>query len=532
MHVGLPCMKLSLSPSTQMRSGKKAATCSVSAAWNEMNDERRGRDRTIDRSQTHLNIWIRGSTDMDMNQEVQHYIDLVNEEKKAHGKRSLRCDAVTGLAIVEKPPMDYMMTLSREEQIRFLTTSGEVIDEILKEIRPDWITVAQVMHFDENCGASPHTHRIVIPLSRDEEGLLTFNAKKEVGLKSFNFLNHEYPKRMRERGYEMVEDCRCYDQMTEEEKEEHRRNPPENGLDAVTFKKKKAKELEEQIRQCTETIAGLDADITARTQHITELAVQEDIKRKELSGLEETVKEKLATANNLQEEIAGGKHTLQEQRAQQKENDRHLSRQDESIAANEGTLAGQKEWIRSNNGKISALQEKKDSIDAAIALQQERYVNNEMLIERQENHLNDLTKRISDAEAFAEEVTDAAYKQAVTAVKDVVREETTNANLEVIRDIRTKVVEGRLPIPAEHRDTAIKLLNTVINTLLHSIRRMAQRVMQKLQEPETMLQVKEPVRESVLKKLHQNQKKAQTGNINAAEERLEKKQKNRQETLA
>ena len=106
-----------------------------------------------------------------------------------------------------------------------------------------------------------------------------------------------------------------------------------------------------------------------------------------------------------------------------------------------------------------------------------------------------------------------------------------NANLEVICDIRTKAVEGKFPIPAEHRNTAIKLLNTVINALMQSIGQVAHCVTQKLREPDAMRQVKEPVRESVLKKLYQNQKKMRTGNINAAEERLEKKQKSRQETL-
>ena len=500
MHVGLPCMKLSRSPSTQMRSGKKAATCSVSAAWNEINDERRGRDRTIDRSQTHLNIWIRGSTDMDMNQEVQQYIDRVNDEKKAHGKRSLRCDAVTGLAIVEKPPMDYMMTLSREEQIRFLTTSGEVIDEILKEIRPDWITVAQVMHFDENGGASPHTHRIVIPLSRDEDGLLTFNAKKDVGLKFFNFLNHEYPKRMRERGYEMVEDCRCYDQMTEEEKEEHRSNPPENGLDAVTYKKKKAKELEEQIQQRTEMVAGLDADIAARQEAISSLTLHGREKRQELLGL-----------------------------------DQQIAHQDAAIAANEGTIQGQTEWICSNNDRISELKEQKASLDAAIALQQESHVNNMTQIERDEAKLQDLTERISNTEVFAKGIADAAYEQAVTAVKDVVREETMNANLEVIRDIRIKVEKGEIPIPVAHRNTAFKLLSTVINALKQSVGLVARKVTQRLRRADTMEKIKDPiqnqVRASVLKQLYQIQAEADRKTGDPAAKSSMKKQKDRQETL-
>ena len=182
MHVGLPCMKLSLSPSTQKHNGKKAGTCSVKAAWDEMRDVRRGRDETIDRSMTDQNVWLCGSTDMDLEAEIQKYIDQVNVDKKAHGKRVLRCDAVTGIEMIEKPPMEYMEKLSREEQIRFLRASSDVMDQILKDWKPDWITVAQVIHFDEFGGKAPHTHRIVVPLTKDKNGVLAFNAKAEFNL--------------------------------------------------------------------------------------------------------------------------------------------------------------------------------------------------------------------------------------------------------------------------------------------------------------------------------------------------------------
>ena len=180
MHVGLPCMKLSLSPSTQKHNGKKAGTCSVKAAWDEMRDVRRGRDETIDRSMTDQNVWLCGSTDMDMEAEIQKYIDQVNADKKAHGKRALRCDAVTGIEMIEKPPMEYMEKLSREEQIRFLKASSDVMDQILKDWKPDWITVAQVIHIDEFGGKAPHTHRIVVPLTKDKNGVLRKNLR-EIG---------------------------------------------------------------------------------------------------------------------------------------------------------------------------------------------------------------------------------------------------------------------------------------------------------------------------------------------------------------
>lgn len=272
MHVGLPCMKLSLSPSTQKHHDKKSGTCSVKSAWEEMNDLRKGRDETIDRTLTNQNIWIVSSSEMDMVTEIQKKIDLVNADKKAHGKRALRSDAVTGIEMIEKPPLDYMERLSREEQVQFLKNSSDTMDSILREWNPDWITMACVLHFDEFGGKSPHAHRIVVPLTRDKDGILSFNAEAEFNLKFFTFVNKEYPRRMRERGY-AVEDCKIYEEMTPEEKEEHRQNKEEHGIEGFEFKRRKNAELDRKIEekedvlsQMNDQIGDLDAEIQKKEE--------------------------------------------------------------------------------------------------------------------------------------------------------------------------------------------------------------------------------------------------------------------------
>ena len=306
MHVGLPCMKLSLSPSTQKHNGKKAGTCSVKAAWDEMRDVRRGRDETIDRSMTDQNVWRCGSTDLDMEAEIQKYIDRVNSDKKAHDKRSLRCDAVTGIEMIEKPPMEFMEKMSREEQIRFLMDSADVIDRILREWNPDWVTVAQIFHFDEFGGKAPHSHRIVVPLSKDKDSILTFNAKDEFNLKFFNFVNSEYPKRMRELGYG-VEDCRIYDLMTEEEKEQHRQNKPEYGLESFEYKRRKQKELDQKIKDRESVMKQQDQVISEKAKVI---AAQEETKidgEERIRKLEQSISEKdaeLDAIENRHEKLA------------------------------------------------------------------------------------------------------------------------------------------------------------------------------------------------------------------------------------
>ena len=105
-HVGLPCLKLSLSPSTQKHHGKAAKTCSVGDAWKEMNDEREGRDKTIDHELTKDNVWLCGNTDMDLEQVVQSEIDMINSERAEFGKRKMRVDAISAIELIQKPPME------------------------------------------------------------------------------------------------------------------------------------------------------------------------------------------------------------------------------------------------------------------------------------------------------------------------------------------------------------------------------------------------------------------------------------------
>lgn len=313
MHVGLPCMKLSLSPSTQKHHDKKAGTCSVKAAWEEMNDIRKGRDETIDRSLTDQNIWLIGSSDMDMTAEIQKKIDFVNEDKRSHGKRALRRDAVTGIEMIEKPPMEYMEHLSREEQIRFLKDSGDTMDQILKEWNPNWITMARVLHFDEFGGKSPHAHRIVVPLTKDKDGLLSFNAKAEFNLKFFTFVNKEYPKRMREKGY-AVEDCKIYEEMTPEEKEEHRQSKEEHGVEGFEFKRRKNAELDQQIGKKEKTLA----DKTEQIESLDAAIKEKSEKGKELQEKNRETEIRILTKKQVMElpepeKTLGGKYKVEPQ---------------------------------------------------------------------------------------------------------------------------------------------------------------------------------------------------------------------------
>ena len=259
-HVGLPCLKLSLNPSNQRHHGKVARTCSVSDAWREMNDERKGRDRTIDHSLTPDNAWLCGNTDMDVPGIIQAEIDRINAERADHGKRKMRLDAVSAIELIQKPPMELMETLTREEQTKLLQDSDRVVESILHDWCPEWKTIATVIHFDEFGGKSGHPHKIFMPIARDDDGCPVLNAKRDFNLKFFTFMNREYPARMREYGYPVL-DCKIYEDMTEEQRKEHKENKKDYGLEGYEYKQKKNAEQEAQIKANEQTLSAINQNI-------------------------------------------------------------------------------------------------------------------------------------------------------------------------------------------------------------------------------------------------------------------------------
>ena len=177
---------------------------------------------------------------------MQNKIDEINQIRKENGKRSLRKDAVSVIEIIEKPNIEYMSNLLYDEKVSFLNTSHGVIKELLGEWNPDWTILESVQHHDEFGGLSAHNHSLVMLTTVDDNDLPGMNAFKEVNLKFYSFINKNYPKMMREYGYE-VEDVRTYDMLSEEEKMERKLNSKEHGVDSFTYKKRKKEEMSQQL---------------------------------------------------------------------------------------------------------------------------------------------------------------------------------------------------------------------------------------------------------------------------------------------
>ena len=256
---------------------------------------------------------------------IQAEIDRINGERAEYGKRKMRVDAVSAIELIQKPPMELMETLTREEQIKLLEVSDEVTESILHDWKPDWNPIATVIHFDEFGGKSGHSHKIFMPIARDDDGCPVLNAKRDFNLKFFTFMNREYPARMRERGYPVL-DCEIYEDMTEEQREEHKEKKKDYGLEGYEYKQKKAAEQEARIKANEQLIDGQEEILSDQKGRIAEnegiIAKQDDKISKgeqDLNSINQDVLKAQESLKTTNDKIEAGKTRIEKQKEESKE---------------------------------------------------------------------------------------------------------------------------------------------------------------------------------------------------------------------
>ena len=187
----------------------------------------------------------------------------INAEREAAGKpplksgKHLREDAVLMCATIIKPPLDYMIQLSKEKQRKLLIDSYDKLGELVGR---DNIKAA-VIHWDEG---NPHLHVFWQPVTAD--GRLC--AKEMHDIKFFGKLNREMPAYMREQGWN-IDDCNMYDSeeeqklresMSKSEYREHLKEKREkNGRSSQKYKHA----VREEIAKAEEKLQGLQERITS-----------------------------------------------------------------------------------------------------------------------------------------------------------------------------------------------------------------------------------------------------------------------------
>ena len=128
-------------------------------------------------------------------------------------------------------------------------------------------------------------------------------------------------------------------------------------------------------------------------------------------------------------------------------------------------------------------------------------------LKKKETELEEITLKISDAEAFADDVAEVAYEKAVEVVTEKVREETRSEDIKAIEDYNA-FVKKSTKVTEQNKKIADNLLGIVVNKLKGLSAKIAEKISKVLSDPEQKSELKKPIKTSVLARLEENKKKA------------------------
>ncbi len=214
--VGIPIMKLN----SKHSGGQTKRKGNQTKALAEGLEERWSSDEDLDRSLTKNNIYFDENGNVvppisgvelskQFDEEAANYKESYTIRNGKHAgkvcQRGIKSDAVTGFALIIKPEGEFIDSLTPEQQVQYFYDSYDIVNDIMginektgrNNIR------AAVLQVDEQ---RLHMHCYGMPYTKD--GRLCADDVFKLSL--YNRFNREYPKRMRERGWQ-IDDCVSYD---------------------------------------------------------------------------------------------------------------------------------------------------------------------------------------------------------------------------------------------------------------------------------------------------------------------------------
>ena len=243
-------------------------------------EERWGTDPDIDRSRTMLNEYTgEYQSGQALTAAITAEAEAYSKEQRQQGKRGLRSDAIIGWAAIVKPPAEWINSLSPQQRKSFFDDSRKIMHSLMghdEQGRPN--VRATVLHHDE---AGDHEH--FYGAAKTEDG--RFCGKDLINLKLFRKFNREYPRRMREKGWD-IDDCTVYDpekvaEMTESQAKEYKqeciqkKKSQKTGQDSKTYKLRREIEKIEKEREKARLSRDLALAATQQAKQQTAAVRQE-----------------------------------------------------------------------------------------------------------------------------------------------------------------------------------------------------------------------------------------------------------------
>ena len=141
----------------------------------------------IDPERTHLNI---RRSDYTKEERLKTLIDRRIEEREVQ-KRRVRKDAVKMISVLVSASPEYINSLDRDEQIQYFDEAFKFCQKQFGEKN----CIEMNVHFDET---TPHAHVSIVPIMNGK-----LCAKELMTMKFLYEIQDEFPKAMRERGFDV-----------------------------------------------------------------------------------------------------------------------------------------------------------------------------------------------------------------------------------------------------------------------------------------------------------------------------------------
>lgn len=130
IKVGITYAKLGNHKSNNAKTSKKHCG-GMRAVLCEAFEERFTTDPDVDKSKTYLNQYFGCRSGLQLTESFTNEAQQYSDNLRSQGKRGLRTDARLGFAMVIKPPMDWINSLPKKEQIRFFVDSYRILDSFM-----------------------------------------------------------------------------------------------------------------------------------------------------------------------------------------------------------------------------------------------------------------------------------------------------------------------------------------------------------------------------------------------------------------
>lgn len=348
-RVGAPVMKLCSGNVSTKRKGN------IRPIAKEALSERWSKDPDLDRSRCKDNTYYGFQTGEEL---CVYWEDEAGKRCDKRG-RKIKSTGIIGFSGIMKPDMEYMKSLTAEQQEQFIKDGLKVMCGIYEEhgLKVDAVAI----HRDEMV---PHAHI----LGHDPD----YIASKKITPKFFRALNRTFPEKMRELGYD-VENMDAYDPekaagMSEDElkayKDELRVKKKKNAQSSLEYKKSKVEEQAAELEKLQAELEDLKLTLFYREHQVDSMKHMLNARRIVSDLREKVLKRKDEEYAAKELELDTRANTLQEwaNKLQAKEND--LNDREKQIKDDEGDIWKRKKAVAKREQlAIKKEQENKELIE-------------------------------------------------------------------------------------------------------------------------------------------------------------------------